>query len=69
MVFSLDRPTGQPRRQVFDRLVVERVDLALGCAEQLGQLRARLEFADLDELLAHLDEEMGRIQEVAAEVT
>ena len=36
---------------------------------QLGQLRARLEFADLDDLLAHLDHEMGRIQEVAAEVT
>ncbi len=35
----------------------------------LGQLRARLEFADLDELLANLDHEMGVVQDVSAEVT
>ena len=35
----------------------------------LGQLRARLEFADLDDLLANLDREMTVVQEVSAEVT
>ncbi len=35
----------------------------------LGQLRARLEYADLDDLLANLDREMGVVQDVSAEVT
>ncbi len=36
---------------------------------QLGQLRARLEYADMSELVAHLDEEMGAVQDVTASVT
>jgi uncharacterized alpha-E superfamily protein len=35
----------------------------------LGRLRARLEYADLDELLANLNEEMSLVQDVMAEVT
>ena len=35
----------------------------------IGQLRARLEFADLDELLGNLDHEMSRAQDVIAQVT
>jgi uncharacterized alpha-E superfamily protein len=35
----------------------------------LGQLRARLEYADLDELLGNLNEEMSVVQDVMAEVT
>lgn len=35
----------------------------------LGQLRARLEFADLDELIDNLDDEMGVVQDVSAEIT
>ena len=40
-----------------------------GVQRALGQLRARLEFADLDDLLANLDREMGVVQDVSAEVT
>jgi uncharacterized alpha-E superfamily protein len=35
----------------------------------LGQLRARLEYADLEDLLANLDREMSAVQDVAAQVT
>jgi uncharacterized alpha-E superfamily protein len=35
----------------------------------LGQLRARLEYADLDDLLANLDREMSAVQDVTAQVT
>ncbi|MCW2811798.1 MAG: hypothetical protein JWP61_2256 [Friedmanniella sp.] len=35
----------------------------------LGQLRARLEYADVGELLDKLDEHMAAVQDVAAEVT
>ena len=35
----------------------------------LGQLRARLEFADLDDLLDNLDREMAAVQDVTNEVT
>jgi uncharacterized alpha-E superfamily protein len=35
----------------------------------LGQLRARLEFADVDDLLSNLNSEMDVVQDVAAEVT
>jgi uncharacterized alpha-E superfamily protein len=35
----------------------------------LGQLRARLEYADLDDLLANLNREMSVVQDVAAQVT
>jgi uncharacterized alpha-E superfamily protein len=35
----------------------------------LGQLRARLEYADLDDLLANLNQEMSAVQDVAAQVT
>jgi uncharacterized alpha-E superfamily protein len=35
----------------------------------LGQLRARLEYADLDDLLDNLDREMGAVQEVASQMT
>ena len=35
----------------------------------LGQLKARLEFADVEALLADLDEEMACVQDVSAEVT
>lgn len=38
-------------------------------ARALGQLRARLEYADVGELLAHLGAEMTRVQEVVAAVT
>jgi uncharacterized alpha-E superfamily protein len=35
----------------------------------LGQLRARLEYADLDDLLANLEREMSAVQDVTAQVT
>ena len=35
----------------------------------LGQLRARLEYADLDDLLDNLNREMSAVQDVAAQVT
>jgi uncharacterized alpha-E superfamily protein len=35
----------------------------------LGQLRARLEYADLDDLLANLNREMSAVQDVTAQVT
>jgi uncharacterized alpha-E superfamily protein len=35
----------------------------------LGQLRARLEYADLDDLLANLNQEMSVVQDVMAQVT
>ena len=35
----------------------------------LGRLRARLEYADLDDLLSNLDHEMSLVQDVTAEVT
>ena len=35
----------------------------------LGQLRARLEYADVDDLLSNLNAEMNVVQDVAAEVT
>ena len=35
----------------------------------LGQLRARLQYADIDQLVANLDEEMSVVQDVSAEVT
>ena len=35
----------------------------------LGQLRARLEYADVDDLLSNLNSEMNVVQDVAAEVT
>jgi uncharacterized alpha-E superfamily protein len=35
----------------------------------LGQLRARLEYCDIDQLLSELDEEMSAVQDVSAEVT
>jgi uncharacterized alpha-E superfamily protein len=35
----------------------------------LGQLRARLEYADLDDLLANLNREMSAVQDVAEQVT
>jgi uncharacterized alpha-E superfamily protein len=35
----------------------------------LGQLRARLEYADIDQLVANLDQEMSVVQDVSAEVT
>jgi uncharacterized alpha-E superfamily protein len=35
----------------------------------LGQLRARLQYAEVDDLLNHLGEEMGVVQDVAAAVT
>ena len=38
-------------------------------ARALGQLRARLEYADLDDLVSNLDREMAVVQEVTAEVT
>ena len=38
-------------------------------ARALGQLRARLEYADVGDLLENLDEEMSWVQEVAAQVT
>ena len=38
-------------------------------ARALGQLRARLEYADISELLEHLDSEMTWVQDVAAQVT
>jgi uncharacterized alpha-E superfamily protein len=34
----------------------------------LGQLRARLEYADLDDLLANLNHEMSVVQDVCAQV-
>jgi len=36
---------------------------------RLGQLRARLEYADMTSLLEHLDDEMSCVQDVAAAVT
>jgi len=38
-------------------------------ARALGQLRARLEYAEVSDLLDHLDAEMTRVQDVAAQVT
>jgi len=38
-------------------------------ARALGQLRARLEYAEIDDLLANLDAEMAEVQDVAARVT
>ena len=38
-------------------------------ARALGQLRARLEYADIGELLDRLDSEMTWVQDVAAQVT
>ena len=35
----------------------------------LGQLRARLEYADLDDLLSNLNREMSAVQDVMAQVT
>jgi uncharacterized alpha-E superfamily protein len=35
----------------------------------LGQLRARLEYADLDDLLGNLNHEMSMVQDVMAQVT
>ena len=35
----------------------------------LGQLRARLEYADLDDLLSNLNPEMSAVQDVMAQVT
>ena len=35
----------------------------------LGQLRARLEYCDIDQLLSELDKEMSAVQDVSAEVT
>ena len=35
----------------------------------LGQLRARLEYADLDDLLGNLNHEMSVVQDVMAQVT
>jgi uncharacterized alpha-E superfamily protein len=42
---------------------------AASALRSLGQLRARLEYADLDQLLANLNHEMSVVQDVAAEVT
>ena len=36
---------------------------------QLGQLRARLEYADMHDIVSRLDEEMGAVQDVTAAVT
>jgi uncharacterized alpha-E superfamily protein len=47
-------------------LTARRAEPAL---RSLGQLRARLQYADLDELLANLNHEMSVVQDVAAEVT
>jgi uncharacterized alpha-E superfamily protein len=52
---AVDDPTGSGRASQARR--------------QLGQLRARLEYADMNELVAHLDEEMGAVQDVTAAVT
>ncbi|MGI3785028.1 MAG: alpha-E domain-containing protein [Janthinobacterium lividum] len=41
----------------------------LQARRQLGQLRSRLEYADMNDLVAHLDEEMGAVQDVTAAVT
>ena len=38
-------------------------------ARALGQLRARLEYAEVSDLLDHLDAEMTEVQDVAAQVT
>ena len=38
-------------------------------ARALGQLRAKLEYAEVDELLRNLNAEMAEVQEVAAQVT
>jgi uncharacterized alpha-E superfamily protein len=38
-------------------------------ARALGQLRARLEYAEVDDLLANLNSEMAEVQDVAARVT
>jgi uncharacterized alpha-E superfamily protein len=38
-------------------------------ARALGQLRARLQYAEVDDLLSHLGDEMGVVQNVAASVT
>ena len=38
-------------------------------ARVLGQLRARLEYAEIDDLLANLNAEMAEVQDVAARVT
>jgi hypothetical protein len=35
----------------------------------LGQLRARLEYCDIDWLLSELDQEMSGVQDVSSEVT
>ena len=51
------RPTRWPARQ------------SSSAARALGQLRAQLEYAEVDDLLANLDEEMGGVQDVAAAVT
>jgi uncharacterized alpha-E superfamily protein len=36
---------------------------------RLGQLRARLEYSPIDDVVAHLDAEMSRVQEVCADVS
>ncbi|HEY0239526.1 MAG TPA: alpha-E domain-containing protein, partial [Friedmanniella sp.] len=41
----------------------------LQARRQLGQLRARLEYADMNDLVSDLDEEMTAVQDVAANVT
>lgn len=38
-------------------------------ARMLGQLRARLEYGDIDEILLNLGDEMTAVQDVAAEIT
>jgi uncharacterized alpha-E superfamily protein len=47
-------------------LTARHAELAL---RSLGQLRARLEYADLDDLLANLNHEMSVVQDVMAQVT
>jgi uncharacterized alpha-E superfamily protein len=41
----------------------------LQARRQLGQLRSRLEYADMNDLVEHLDEEMAAVQDVTASVT
>ena len=42
---------------------------AQAAVRSLGQLRARLEYADPDDLLANLNREMSAVQDVMAQVT
>lgn len=67
----------------FPRSIMHGLDAAANCLakiasedgassqarRQLGQLRARLEYADMSDLVAHLDDEMGAVQDVTASVT